>query len=139
MQVNRTIGAMSSIGLHTVVLGSFLVHGCQVTKPPEQLAAIAFLPADAAMHIEEIGDNWMLQCKNPYVGVGFMYERGTGLINDVPESYPAYKSGIRAGDYLVDEYRAATQGGYWEGEINHLGRTTKYRIKATTICTSTRK
>src|SRR5271157_6058887 len=124
---------LASVLIHLTVLGMILLPSCTVRapKPEEPLTPFQFYGNE---HIEEMGDNPMLTCKDPYEGVGVMYDRNTGRITETPESYPGYKAGLRPDDAFDVYSMRVGSDHYMDADVMRMGRMKHYHIKTTTVC-----
>ena len=85
---------------------------------------------------EEI-KTYQTTCDNnkKYIGIGLLYNFGSQLIYEVPKTYPAYKAGIRVGDYLVNPFEEI-KNGYITINIIRGYEKLHFYIKAEKICYS---
>lgn len=79
-------------------------------------------------------DEKICKDKDPsYEGVGFEYDPGTGIINNVPEFYPAYKAGVRLGDFLPMPY-IIPKNGYLDFFVIRGYQKIYFHVKTEKIC-----
>ncbi len=72
---------------------------------------------------------------NTYIGAGIMIQPGTDLVTSAPPQYPAYKSGIRVGDKLVDPFGSDVMpDGYIDFTVLRGTELITFHIKAENIC-----
>jgi hypothetical protein len=67
------------------------------------------------------------------MGIGLRYDLDD-VVSDAPQSYPAYKAGIRPGDAVLNPYFQPDADGYDTVDIARHGRRHHWRIKTQWIC-----
>ncbi len=68
-----------------------------------------------------------------YLGIGMQYDLD-GLVTVAPQSYPAYKAGIRPGDQVLNPEFEPDADGYDTVDLKHHGRHYRVHIKTQWIC-----
>lgn len=69
-----------------------------------------------------------------YMGVGLLYSETTLEVTHAPEYYPAYKSGIRVGDKLLNPHADIDSQGFITLYVLRFGKQITFRSKAEKIC-----
>jgi predicted metalloprotease with PDZ domain len=67
-----------------------------------------------------------------YRGVGIIYSYGSNMIVHAPEYYPAYKAGLRLGDFIVNE--TTEVNGYIDFDVRRGYTKLFFHIKLDNIC-----
>jgi hypothetical protein len=136
--MRRLAGMGAALGLHAllaglVLFGQYSRTGVRAPPPlrPVQLVDLGRSRPGALLE-EQNGAPSCLQGK-AYRGVGLhadVYQR----IIEVPESYPAFKAGIRRGDVLADRDIEPDADGYDTIDFKRHGIPHRLRIKTRWIC-----
>jgi hypothetical protein len=69
-----------------------------------------------------------------YFGVGFIWNPGTGRIIYAPEDYPAYKAGMRPGDFVMNPDADFSDGYIDLFVVRERGQQYHFHIKGDNIC-----
>lgn len=69
-----------------------------------------------------------------YRGAGLLYSTFTNLVSYAPEYYPAYKSGIRVGDKLLNPGAFANANGIMTLYIDRDGKILTFDVPVAEIC-----
>jgi hypothetical protein len=115
------------------------------------LVEITLLPlkpklADVANDVLEISKNEIPSpkyktdariCTNKdkhYFGVGFIWNPGSNRVTHAPEDYPAYKAGMRVGDFVVNPDNDFNDGYIDLYIVRERGQQLHFHIKGDNIC-----
>jgi hypothetical protein len=69
-----------------------------------------------------------------YIGIGIIWQPGSGFIIDAPEGFPAYSAGIRPGDILQNQYHEPDANGIVTIRIDRYSKQFVFKIKQGKIC-----
>jgi len=69
-----------------------------------------------------------------YSGIGVTYSTSSWIIIEAPPSYPAYKAGIRKGDYFKNPGVQPDEDGYQDVYVERDNQELHFRIKEEKIC-----
>jgi len=145
----KTLGIICSIILHIIPFLFLikLVDKTQVSAiPPGVVTNVRLIPiAEQGIQQEKKpkGDFTVYEkdevvCEgkdSSYLGIGLLFQLGTGVVSFVPKQYPAYKAGIRVGDMMVDPWVTEVDG-YMDIEVVRGYQHLKFHVKMDTICYS---
>jgi hypothetical protein len=69
-----------------------------------------------------------------YQGIGIIYAPLTLVVLEAPESYPAYKAGLREGDVLLEPRKEPDKNGYVIYHVLRDNERLTFQIKQEKIC-----
>lgn len=76
---------------------------------------------------------------NTYLGIGIMIQPGSDTVIAAPPQYPAYKAGMRIGDYIVNPWGVVIVDGYLDYDVRRSTEILKFHVKVENICYKTPK
>ena len=144
---NTVIALIGSLLIHAAFL-FVLFSGTGIKPPPKQekkqdrlnvelitvmpeVANVGPKPGDAGYKRDEV----MCAGKdNTYVGVGIKIQPGSDTIVAAPEQYPAYRAGMRVGDFIIDPFGVDIVDGYMDFKIMRHTEVFQFHIKVENIC-----
>ncbi len=140
------IAAISAVALHLLVLFALIVpHNEEVKEQVTETAkteerkdariieATLFFPVET----KGTGPGGQQDCKQGedfYYGIGIRHLLSSREVIEAPPSYPAFKAGIRVGDYLVDYYNLPGGDGVVHVLILRDGLKKMFRVQKENIC-----
>lgn len=152
--MSRLVGIIATLLIHLLVVLLFLLHPRVYPAPPkkdsgnigkmQQAVSVKLIPLDQ-LHSDRTSNNQQgptdvrsdhicMGKDDTYVGIGVTYSTATYLIISAPESYPAYKAGIRVGDMFIDPDIKPAADGYATINIMRDKVQLKFRVKFSSIC-----
>lgn len=72
--------------------------------------------------------------KSSYVGIGVLWQFGSGLVLEAPPGFPAHRAGVRKGDVIVNPFFEPDRRGMIHVIIERDGKTFNFWIKPDKIC-----
>ena len=135
--MHRSWGIAASFGLHAVIVLLVLwpwhtpETPAAAAVPPMQVIALPDHKKGTLLDTQELAAE-CLQGKT-YVGIGLQFNMDR-IVTVAPESYPAYKAGIRLGDEVLNRDFEPDGDGYDIVDFTRHGRRHRLRIKTQWIC-----
>lgn len=148
MKRSTKVGLAATILLHLSLFLFFIpiIPTKNTPPPPDEIKPlmVRLLPKTDAVHDEVLKGNkdTIVYPANSqicggkdksYTGIGLIFMPGSHMVIYAPEYYPAYKAGVRVGDYILDPYSNPING-YVDLEIRRGYNTLKFHIKVDNIC-----
>jgi membrane-associated protease RseP (regulator of RpoE activity) len=147
---DKILGIMGSILVHLVILISIIrapesipTRRLPLDEPESIQITLIPMPSvteskadnsDADLAATYPTDSSICAGQNKtYVGVGFIMSFGSDLIIHIPEFYPAYKAGMRLGDFILNPYEPIINGWIDFDVLRHTEKL-HFHIKADNIC-----
>ena len=137
----KMLSAILVLLLHVAVLVPFFVTPVEHQEERKELKQQDrdLHIVEATIHSEEGengnggGDKNCSADEDFYFGIGMVHMPFTGEVIEVPESYPAFKAGIRQGDKVVDFYNLPGGDGiihvtFQRGQVQKSLRIRKEKI-----------
>lgn len=69
-----------------------------------------------------------------YAGAGILIEIGPDLITKAPPQYPAYKAGMRVGDFIMNPLSVNVVNGYMDFRVLRHTTYMEFHVQADHIC-----
>jgi hypothetical protein len=144
-----TIALIGSLLIHAAFL--FVLTSTAGLKPPPpppkekerdslKVELISAAPPSVAKQLKPgdkgyVRDEQMCEGKdNTYTGVGIMIQPGSDTVIKAPEQYPAYRAGMRVGDFIIDPFGVDIVDGYMTFKIMRHTEIMEFHIKVENIC-----
>lgn len=147
-KLNTIIALIGSLLIHAAFL-FVLFSNAGIKPPPKQekkqdtmkVELITVAPVVVEKNIPKPGDKGYkrdeIMCAgkdNTYTGVGIMIQPGSDTIIKAPEQYPAYRAGMRVGDFIIDPFGVDIVDGYMDFRIMRHTEVIQFHIKVENIC-----
>jgi hypothetical protein len=134
----RVTGLAASVLLHAVLAAPLMVLPVQAELDSHPLPApvLELLDLDSGDTLAESPDR-ATDCAQGrlFLGIGIQFKKDR-VILAAPESYPAFQSGLRVGDRVVDPNIEPDDGGYMTVEFERQGKRHRLHIRSRWICST---
>lgn len=112
----------------------FVVMSWQPTPEEEKKEPVYDEEGIMEMKIVRVSPGGSRACQNTYNGIGIMYRVADHIIIDAPENLPAYKAGVRVGDYLFDAGAPRPEKGPMKIKVRRNGQILHFSISQGEVC-----